>query len=118
MKLNPGTGLGQARRAAGFTMVEIALCLAIIGFALVAIIGVLPTGLNVQKDNREETIVDQDAVVWMNAIRNGADGFNDSTNYVISITNYVWAYVIKRDEPAGAPTAGRIDRGAGYRAGD
>jgi prepilin-type N-terminal cleavage/methylation domain-containing protein len=74
----------------GFTMIEIALCLAIIGFALVAIIGVLPAGLNVQKDNREETIINQDAVVWMNAIRNGALGTEDLTNYVVGITNY-WA---------------------------
>ena len=70
-----------------FTMVEIALCLAIIGFALVAIIGVLPTGLNVQKDNREETVINQDAAIWMDAIRNGAQGFDDLTNYVIGITN-------------------------------
>lgn len=75
---------------AAFTMIEIALCLAIIGFALVAIIGVLPTGLNVQKDNREETIINQDAISWMNSIRNGAQGYDDLTNYVIAITNS-WA---------------------------
>jgi type II secretory pathway pseudopilin PulG len=74
------------RRKAGFTMIEIALCLLIIGFGLVAIIGVLPTGLGVQQDNREETIIDQDAAVWMSAIRNGARGFDDLTNYVTSIT--------------------------------
>jgi len=71
-----------------FTMIEIALCLAIIGFALVAIIGVLPTGMGVQKDNREETIIDQDATVWMDAIRNGAQGYNDLTNYIVAITNF------------------------------
>jgi type II secretory pathway pseudopilin PulG len=76
----------------GFTMVEIALCLAIIGFALVAIIGVLPTGMGVQKDNREETIINHDAAVWMDAIRSGAEGYNDLTNYVIAVTNYVWHY--------------------------
>ena len=76
-----------ARGLAGFTMVEIALCLAIIGFALVAIIGVLPTGLNVQKDNREETLINHDAAVWMDAIRNGAQGFDELTNYVLGITN-------------------------------
>ena len=43
-------------RVTGFTMVEIAICLAIIGIALVAIIGVLPIGINVQRDNREETL--------------------------------------------------------------
>ena len=81
-------------RCAGFTIIEIALCLAIIGFALVAIIGVLPIGLNVQKDNREETIINQDAAVWMDAIRNGAHGYDDLTNYVVAITNYVWAYKV------------------------
>ncbi len=78
----------QSRRQSAFTMVEIALCLAIVGFALVAIIGVLPTGMNVQKDNRAETIINQDAAVLIDAIRSGAQGFDDLTNYVISITNY------------------------------
>ncbi|MCO5051089.1 MAG: type II secretion system GspH family protein [Verrucomicrobiae bacterium] len=77
-----------ARSRAGFTMVEIALALAIIGFALVAIIGVLPAGLNVQKNNREETIVTQDANYLMDAIRSGARGLDKLTNHVVSITNY------------------------------
>ena len=68
-------------------MVEIAICLAIIGIALVAIIGVLPLGLNVQKDNREETIINQDATVFIEAIRNGARGADDLTNYVYAIVN-------------------------------
>jgi type II secretory pathway pseudopilin PulG len=76
----------------GFTMIEIALSLAIIGFALVAIIGVLPIGMNTQKDNREQTIINQDATVWINAIRNGALGVDDLTNYVMAITNYVTFY--------------------------
>lgn len=70
-------------------MVEIAISLAVIGFALVAIIGVLPTGMNVQKDNREETIIDQDSTILMNAIRNGSQGLDDLTNYVVSIVNNV-----------------------------
>ncbi|HZL41923.1 MAG TPA: type II secretion system protein, partial [Verrucomicrobiae bacterium] len=78
--------------SAGFTMVEIALCLAIIGFALVSILGVLPIGLNVQRRNREETIINQDAAVWLEAMRNGMQGDNELTNYVISITNFVWHY--------------------------
>ena len=71
-------------------MVEIAICLAIIGFALVAIIGVLPIGMNTQRDNREETIINQDATEFMEAIRNGAQGLDDLTNYVYAITNF-WA---------------------------
>ena len=94
MKLLPTSGPAPrdcSRRrgdASAFTMVEIALCLAIIGFALVAIIGALPWGLGVQKENREETIVTQDANYFMEAIRNGARGLDQLTNNVISITNY------------------------------
>jgi type II secretory pathway pseudopilin PulG len=79
-------------RAAAFTMVEIAICLAIIGLALVAIIGVLPLGMNIQRDNREETIINQDATVLLEAIRNGERGGTDLTNYVYAITNYVTPY--------------------------
>jgi len=81
---------GLTRRTsqqAAFTMVEIALCLAIIGFALVAIIGSLPAGLNVQKENREDTIITQDASYFMDAIRSGTRGLDELTNNVISITN-------------------------------
>jgi type II secretory pathway pseudopilin PulG len=68
-------------------MVEIAISLAIIGIALVAIIGVLPIGMRTQRDNREETIINQDATVFIEAIRNGARGLDDLTNYVYAITN-------------------------------
>jgi type II secretory pathway pseudopilin PulG len=73
-------------------MVEIAICLAVIGIALVSIIGVLPIGMNTQRDNREETIINQDATVLMEAIRGGARGLDDLTNYVYAITNY-WTNV-------------------------
>lgn len=78
-----------ARRSAAFTMVEIAICLAVIGLALVAIIGVLPVGMRVQRDNREETVINQDASVLLESIRNGVRGGDDLTNYVYAITNYV-----------------------------
>ena len=68
-------------------MIEIAISLAIIGIALVGIIGVLPLGLNTQRDNREKTIIDQDGTVFMEAIRNGQKGSDDLTNYVYAIVN-------------------------------
>ena len=73
------------RSMAAFTMVEIALCIAIIGFALVAIIGVLPTAMRVQQDNRSDTLIDQDGNYFMEAIRHGAQGLDDLTNYVYQI---------------------------------
>lgn len=80
------------RASRAFTMIEIAISLAIIGFAMVAIIGVLPIGMNTQKDNREETIINQDAAVLLDAIRNGARGLDYLTNYVMAITNWVTEY--------------------------
>jgi hypothetical protein len=71
-------------------MVEIALCLAVIGFALVAIVGVLPLGMQVQQENREETIVSQDATYFLEAIRNGAMGLDLFTNHVEEI-HQVWS---------------------------
>lgn len=83
--MKPGVS-SPSRRA--FTMVEIALCLAIIGFALVAIIGVLPAGLNVQRENREDTIITQDASYLMDAIRSGSRGPDELTNQVVNLKNY------------------------------
>lgn len=72
-----------------FTMVEIALSIAIVAFAMVAIIGVLPTGLQVQRDNREETIINQDGAYLLEAIRSGGLGLDELTDFVerITITN-------------------------------
>ncbi|HWY31534.1 MAG TPA: hypothetical protein VNX46_12310, partial [Candidatus Acidoferrum sp.] len=80
----------SARPAAAFTMVEIAICLAIIGIALVGIIGVLPIGMNTQRDTREETILNQDVATLIPIISRGLRGDDDLTNYVYAITNY-WA---------------------------
>src|SRR5438477_5217882 len=71
---------------AAFTMVEIALCLGVIAFALVAIIGVLPTGIRVQRDNREDTVINQEGLLWVEAIRSGSRGLDYLTNYVDAIT--------------------------------
>src|SRR2546423_5043685 len=75
----------KAAATNGFTMVEIAIAVAVIAFALVAIIGVLPAGLQVQKENREDTLMAQDGTYWMEAIRNGSVGLDDLTNYVEQI---------------------------------
>jgi type II secretory pathway pseudopilin PulG len=83
-----GSGVGsfRARREAAFTMVEIALCLGVIAIALVAIMGVMPTGLQVQRGNREDTILNQDGRFFLEAIRSGARGSDHLTNFVLSIT--------------------------------
>jgi hypothetical protein len=73
-------------------MVEIALSLAIIAFALVAIIGILPAGLSVQKDNREQTVINLDAAYLMDTIRHGPLGQDNLTNYIVSITQNSYEY--------------------------
>ena len=73
-------------------MIEIALALGVIAFALVAIIGVLPAGMSVQKDNRESTLVNFDANFLLNAITSGSTGLNDLANHIIAITNYTTLY--------------------------
>jgi len=78
--------LAAGEKNAAFTMVEIALCLGVIAFALVASIGVLPTGLRVQRDNREDTIINQEGLLWVEAIRSGSRGLDYLTNYVDTIT--------------------------------
>lgn len=67
---------------AAFTMVEIALCIAIVAIALVAIMGVMPTGLSVQKQNREDTIIDQEAQILLDAIQGGSVRYQELTNYL------------------------------------
>ena len=77
----------QTQRA--FTMVEVALSIAIVAFAMAAIIGVMPFGLNVQKENRENTIMSQDAALLMEAIRGGYNSANLSvlSSAFMSLTN-------------------------------
>jgi prepilin-type N-terminal cleavage/methylation domain-containing protein len=91
-------GRGRAAQA-GFTMIEIAICLAIIGVALVAIIGVLPLGMNMQRDNGQETVINQDASIFLEAIRNGSLAQDDLTNYVYAITNFSVYYTAARGKP-------------------
>ena len=76
-----------SRPAAAFTLVEIAICLAIIGFALVAIMATLPMGMNTQRANREETVIGQDAAMLLPLIAHGSRGADDLTNYVYAIVN-------------------------------
>jgi type II secretory pathway pseudopilin PulG len=95
----------SAFACAGFTMVEIAISLAIIGFALVAILGALPIGMRMQRDNREQTVINQDATVLLEAIRGGARGANDLTNYVYAITNY-WTQINPNRSPASSGANG------------
>src|SRR2546427_10880407 len=101
----PTTGHARRNRSSGieflqaFTMIEIAICLAVIGFALAAIVGVLPLGMNVQRENREETIINHDASIFLDAIRHGELGLDDLTNYVVSITNS-WALYTGTKKPS------------------
>jgi hypothetical protein len=84
-------------------MIEIAISLAVIGFALVAIVGILPIGMGLQKQNRAETIINHDNSILFEGIRNGAMGIDDLTNYVMAITNTVTQF--RNGAPTGQPVA-------------
>lgn len=75
---------GQARRGSAFTLIEIALSIAIVAFALVAIIGILPTGLEVQRENREDTLINSDGPLLIEAIRLA------NTNLALLTNNLEW----------------------------
>jgi type II secretory pathway pseudopilin PulG len=73
-----------------FTMIEIAIAIGVIGFALVAIIGILPAGLNVQRDTHEDLVVGQDGPFFLEAIRNGGSALGPGTSTSLDfLTNYV-----------------------------
>ena len=84
MKILPSNFFTR-RREQAFTMVEIALALAVIAFALVAIIGILPTGLNIAQLSREESIVNRDGAYLLEAVRNGAQGMVDLSDYCLDL---------------------------------
>ena len=81
----PAQSIKHVRGTSAFTMVEIAICLAVIAFALVAIIGVLPLGVQVQADNRQDSIIQRDGAYFLDAIRKGAPP-EDLRLYVEDIT--------------------------------
>ena len=80
MRLRPWHN--RKKWAAGFTMVEVALSIAIIAFAMIAILGVLPTGLEVQKNNREDTVINEDGTYFLELLQNGSEGDADLEHYV------------------------------------
>jgi len=98
------------RRVAAFTMVEIALSLAVIAFALVAIIGVLPTGLRAQKDNREDTILNQDGLLLLEAIRSQSLHLDYLTNYfdLITVSNNRGGVIVSTNGMGGTLTNGQM----------
>ena len=77
----------RAQHQAGFTMMEIAIAIGVIGFALIAIMGVLPTGMHIQRDNRQDTIINQDGAYILEAMRSAARDIPDLHTFVESYTN-------------------------------
>jgi hypothetical protein len=101
---------GSRRRA--FTIVEIAICIGVIAFAIVAVMAALPKGLNTQRDNRENTVIAQDGMYWMDAIRSGAKGLDELTNFVDQIRIGPDTYVFGKDFASGYEIIGLLSRPA------
>ena len=71
----------RQKHKSAFTLIEVAIALGVIAFALVAIIGVLPSGMQVQRDNRQDTIINQDGAYLMEAIRNSSENIPDLIDF-------------------------------------
>ena len=69
-----------------FTLIEIAISMAIIAFALTIIISILPSSMRVQRDVREETLVLSDGNYVLEAIRHGARNADALMNCVDQVT--------------------------------
>ncbi len=82
---------------AGFTMIEIAIALAVIAIALVAIIGVLPSGFNIQRDNRIDSLIYNDSRYFIEAIKSGAKGVNELDQFVDVLNGKPAAGLTPRD---------------------
>lgn len=93
---------GGSKGALGFTMVEIAICIAVIAIALVAILGVMPSGIQVQQSNREDTIIQDDGKYWLQIIGSGARNMDQLTNYIdfIQVSNGFGPIQIYTNSPA------------------
>lgn len=96
-------------KTSGFTLLEIAVSLAVIGFAIVAVIGVLPTGLNIQRDTRERTVVLQDATYFLEALRQGPRGTND----LIGNVEQIWVAYYQGENVA--PRVEQLQRYKDYK---
>ena len=89
-------------------MIEIAIAIGVIGFALVAIIGILPVGLNVQRDTHEDVIIGQDGPFFLEAIRNGGSTLGPGTSTSLDfLTNYVESITVGAT-PYNKPNSGQM----------
>jgi type II secretory pathway pseudopilin PulG len=87
---------GHRERQGGFTVSEVVLAIGVVAFGLVAVLGVLPAGLSVVKDNREETIIRYEARYWINALRAGMQQF-DALDQVEWVEIQLWDSTLDPD---------------------
>jgi len=91
-------------RQGGFTMIEIAIALGVIAFALIAIIGILPVGLNVQRETHQDEVIGQDGRFFLEAIRKGGLATNMGASTSLDfLTNYVESITISSSQTPTTP---------------
>lgn len=93
--------------AAGFSMVEIALAVGIMGFCLVAVLGLLPTGMNTQRSAQEEAR----AASALEMVASAAESLRFTSR---SSGNATWAfpnYFSDNPDPANNPSVVWVSQG-------
>src|SRR5437899_11045725 len=80
-----GFRLKQAAYSGGFSLIEVALAVGVFGFCLIAVIGLLPTGLNTYQAAQEESR----AVSALNMVASAAESLRPTTRIAVNST---WAF--------------------------
>ena len=83
-------------RGGGFSLVEVALALGVVAFALVAILGMVPVAIDAAQQSRDETRATFIARGLLETLRSGEDG-----GYVIESAPGDFSAASYPDDPAG-----------------
>lgn len=91
-------------KSAGFSLVEVALALAVVAFALVSLYGLLPLSLNTAKNSSEENAAANLALALETDLRAAGKAFERSPMYGLALNQSSTIYIDAGGGPFPAPS--------------
>ena len=85
---NPAARYRNSRRAAGFSMIELALSIGVLGFCLLAVVGLLPTGLETQRLGQDQSRAASALNMTLSAVESVRFTGRDTGNAAWSFPSY------------------------------